>query len=197
MLQSLKMQKNLFHQFSFKDELSWQFLKSKLKNLQKSFWKVWRHISSNWMRHFSQGYSNWLFWKKKNRKKKYNFFSDYVEDLLHESQEEFHTLMKRTYGILYEENKDIFEKFFSELTKFLIRGKGDLIKSTHSLFSTLALKMFKVRAFGNLFWTKIEFRGEKKGTRSTIFSLFFSGDEQYVLLFWKIYAMCWRAFAIY
>ena len=89
----------------------------------------------------------------KKKKSKYNsiFFPDYVEDLLHESQEEFHTLMKRTYGILYEENKDIFEKFFSELTKFLIRGKGDLIKSTHSLFSTLALKMFKVRAFGNLF----------------------------------------------
>ena len=109
------------------------------------------------------------------KKPKYNsiFFSDYVEDLLHESQEEFHTLMKRTYGILYEENKDIFEKFFSELTKFLIRGKGDLIKSTHSLFSTLALKMFKVRAFGNLFWTKIEFRGKKKKSKVYHFFSFF------------------------
>ena len=92
-----------------------------------------------------------MTFQKKNQNTILFFFSDYVEDLLHESQEEFHTLMKRTYGILYEENKDIFEKFFSELTKFLIRGKGDLIKSTHSLFSTLALKMFKVRAFGNLF----------------------------------------------
>ncbi|XP_055907997.1 glypican-4 isoform X2 [Eupeodes corollae] len=70
--------------------------------------------------------------------------NDVFNQLLAESKKEFHSMFKRTYGVIYEQNAYVFSDLFTELEKYYSRGKVDLGEAMDSFFNTLYQKMFTV-----------------------------------------------------
>lgn len=71
-------------------------------------------------------------------------FTEYFKELLSESKREFHEMFKRTYGVIYEQNSQVFSDLFSELEGYYARGKVDLLEAMDTFFNTLYQKMFTV-----------------------------------------------------
>ena len=72
------------------------------------------------------------------------FFSEFIEKLFDDSQEQFHGIFKKTYGPLYEKNARIFRDYFEALRKYFYHGRVNLNEATKSFFATLYQKMFQV-----------------------------------------------------
>lgn len=70
--------------------------------------------------------------------------SEAFMDLLTESKAKFDTLFKKTYGIIYERNKDVFFKFFGDLEKYYEHGDVNLEDALQNFFSQLYQRMFIV-----------------------------------------------------
>ena len=72
------------------------------------------------------------------------YFSEFIEKLFDDSQEQFHGIFKKTYGPLYEKNARIFRDYFEALRKYFYHGRVNLNEATKSFFATLYQKMFQV-----------------------------------------------------
>lgn len=55
---------------------------------------------------------------------------------------DFHTMFKKTYGIIYERNSYVFTDLFDELEKYYARGQVELVETMDNFFNTLYQKMF-------------------------------------------------------
>ena len=76
----------------------------------------------------------------------YNFssFPEFFTDLLTHSKRDFHFMFKKTYGILYERNSDVFTDFFKDLETYYESGNIDLEEALRKFFSHLYQRMFTV-----------------------------------------------------
>lgn len=73
------------------------------------------------------------------------FTTDFVYALLTTAQRDFHDMFKRTYGVMYENNADLFQNYFQELKVYYDKGNNDPAESTGNFFASLYQKMFQVR----------------------------------------------------
>ena len=72
------------------------------------------------------------------------FFSEFFTELLARSKRDFHFMFKKTYGILYERNSDVFTDFFKDLEGYYENGNVDLEVALQKFFSQLYQRMFSV-----------------------------------------------------
>ena len=56
----------------------------------------------------------------------------------------FHRLFKKTYGIVYLKNSDVFVNFFKDLEKYYEQGNVDLEAALRKFFTSLYKRMFEV-----------------------------------------------------
>ncbi|XP_076355881.1 glypican-6-like isoform X2 [Tachypleus tridentatus] len=71
-------------------------------------------------------------------------FDKFFQELLDESQKDFHHMFLRTYGMLYDKNSYIFENMFRDLRNYYNSGGIYLSEALGSFFDTLYRKMFEV-----------------------------------------------------
>lgn len=71
-------------------------------------------------------------------------FDEYFGNLLSTSKIEFDGMFKKTYGVMYEQNSQIFTDLFIELEKYYSRGQVRLDRAMESFFETLYQKIFMV-----------------------------------------------------
>ena len=71
-------------------------------------------------------------------------FSEFFTELLTHSKRDFHFMFKKTYGILYERNSDVFTDFFKDLETYYESGNIDLEEALRKFFSHLYQRMFTV-----------------------------------------------------
>ena len=64
--------------------------------------------------------------------------------MLSNSKRDFHYMFKKTYGILYERNSDVFTGFFKDLEAYYENGNVDLEEALRKFFSRLYQRMFTV-----------------------------------------------------
>jgi len=69
---------------------------------------------------------------------------DYVYILLNKAQREFHDMFTRTYGVMYQNNAQVFQNYFDDLKVYYDKGILSPVDSTNSFFNSLYQKMFKV-----------------------------------------------------
>ena len=83
----------------------------------------------------------------------YILLSDYVYILLNKAQREFHDMFTRTYGVMYQNNAEVFQNYFNDLKVYYDKGILNPVDSTNSFFNSLYQKMFKVqtRNFAKMF----------------------------------------------
>ena len=70
--------------------------------------------------------------------------SEFFTELLAHSKRDFHFMFKKTYGILYERNSDVFTDFFKDLESYYENGNVDLEEALRKFFSHLYQRMFTV-----------------------------------------------------
>lgn len=75
----------------------------------------------------------------------YILLSDYVYILLNKAQREFHDMFTRTYGVMYQNNAEVFQNYFNDLKVYYDKGILNPVDSTNSFFNSLYQKMFKVQ----------------------------------------------------
>merc|ERR1719273_841952 len=71
-------------------------------------------------------------------------FDHFFTQLLTHSKRDFHFMFKKTYGILYERNSDVFTDFFKDLEAYYDSGNVDLEQALSKFFSHLYQRMFTV-----------------------------------------------------
>ncbi|XP_046634978.1 glypican-6-like [Daphnia pulicaria] len=71
-------------------------------------------------------------------------FDEFFRELLENSKRDFHDMFKRTYGILYEQNSEVFTDLFRDLEDYYARGKLDLEEAMDHFFTALYQRMFTV-----------------------------------------------------
>ncbi|CAB3221130.1 unnamed protein product [Arctia plantaginis] len=71
-------------------------------------------------------------------------FDEFFRRLLKQSREEFHTMFKRTYGMIYEQHSYVFEQLFEQLERYYTRGDTNFDVMIDGFFSILYNKMFTV-----------------------------------------------------
>jgi len=71
-------------------------------------------------------------------------FDEFFTELLQNSKQDFHYMFKKTYGILYERNSDVFTDFFKDLETYYETGNVDLEEALRKFFSHLYQRMFTV-----------------------------------------------------
>ena len=71
-------------------------------------------------------------------------FSEFFTELLTHSKRDFHFMFKKTYGILYERNSDVFTDFFKDLEDYYEKGDLDLEVALNHFFTALYQRMFTV-----------------------------------------------------
>lgn len=76
---------------------------------------------------------------KKNTK-----INEVFSKLLNHSRESFHSMFSRTYGILYQQNSDVFVRLYDELEKYYKTGELDLQETMDDFFRLLYERMFRV-----------------------------------------------------
>lgn len=69
---------------------------------------------------------------------------EFFRELLENSKRDFHDMFKRTYGILYEQNSEVFTDLFRDLEDYYARGKLDLEEAMDHFFTALYQRMFTV-----------------------------------------------------
>jgi len=75
---------------------------------------------------------------------KAKLFGEFFTDLLANSKRDFHLMFKKTYGILYERNSDVFTDFFKDLEAYYDEGRVDLEEALRRFFTQLYQRMFTV-----------------------------------------------------
>jgi len=71
-------------------------------------------------------------------------FDEFFTELLSNSKRDFHFMFKKTYGILYERNSDVFTDFFKDLEAYYEHGNVDLESALRKFFEHLYERMFTV-----------------------------------------------------
>ena len=71
-------------------------------------------------------------------------FSDVFANLLNASQVNFDKIFKRTYGVIYQQNSEIFNDLFRLLREYHADGRSDLDQDMKKFFETLYQKLFTV-----------------------------------------------------
>ncbi|KAF4521466.1 hypothetical protein B566_EDAN001763 [Ephemera danica] len=71
-------------------------------------------------------------------------FDEYFGNLLSTSKIEFDEMFKKTYGVIYEQNSQVFTDLFIELEKYYSRGQVRLDRAMESFFEILYQKIFIV-----------------------------------------------------
>ena len=69
---------------------------------------------------------------------------EFFTKMLSNSKRDFHYMFKKTYGILYERNSDVFTGFFKDLEAYYENGNVDLEEALRKFFSRLYQRMFSV-----------------------------------------------------
>ncbi|XP_018494018.2 glypican-4 [Galendromus occidentalis] len=71
-------------------------------------------------------------------------FDEYFQRLIRKSQEDFNEMFRKTYGIQYEQNTDLFRGMFHQLETFYTQGGIDLGEKMDDFFVELYQRMFQV-----------------------------------------------------
>ncbi|KOB68274.1 putative heparin sulfate cell surface proteoglycan, partial [Operophtera brumata] len=71
-------------------------------------------------------------------------FDEFFRKLLKLSREEFHSMFKRTYGMIYEQHSYVFEQLFEQLERYYARGDTNFSVMMDGFFGILYEKMFTV-----------------------------------------------------
>lgn len=71
-------------------------------------------------------------------------FDEHFRSLLTESKMSLHKMFLNTYGMMYEQNTDIFANMFDSLEQYYATGQVPLTKSMESFFERLYQKIFQV-----------------------------------------------------
>lgn len=71
-------------------------------------------------------------------------FDEFFRELLKKSKKDFHEMFLKTYGMLYEQNSDVFTDLFESLEKYYSFGRVSLSDALDTFFTTLYQKMFTV-----------------------------------------------------
>ncbi|XP_022670192.1 glypican-4-like isoform X3 [Varroa destructor] len=71
-------------------------------------------------------------------------FDEFFQTLISKSQSDFNVMFKKTYGIQYEQNADLFSRMFDSLTKYYTQGGINLAEKMDDFFVELYQKMFLV-----------------------------------------------------
>ena len=75
----------------------------------------------------------------------YNYYlPDYFKNLLKTSKAKWHQMLLLTYKTMYQQNRYIFEDFFSTLEKYYLNGDIDLDKSFNLFFQRIQSTMLKL-----------------------------------------------------
>ncbi|BES97769.1 Division abnormally delayed protein [Nesidiocoris tenuis] len=69
-------------------------------------------------------------------------FDVIFKEMMTKAKTDFHTMFKKTYGIIYERNSYVFTDLFDELEKYYARGQVELVETMDNFFNTLYQKMF-------------------------------------------------------
>lgn len=72
------------------------------------------------------------------------FIAEFFKELLKKSKIDFHEMFLKTYGMLYEQNSEVFTDLFDSLEKYYSTGHINLVDALESFFITLYQKMFTV-----------------------------------------------------
>ena len=75
---------------------------------------------------------------------RYVCFADVFPELLSASKLNFHRLFRKTYGIIYIKNSDVFTDFFKDLEDYYEKGDLDLEVALNHFFTALYQRMFTV-----------------------------------------------------
>jgi len=67
---------------------------------------------------------------------------DLCVELIESSGRELHDMFTRTYGILYQQNSDVFTVLFRDLRSYLHSSEMNLDRVLDSFFTSLLLRMF-------------------------------------------------------
>ena len=70
--------------------------------------------------------------------------SEFFTNLLGDAKQDLHFMFKKTYGILYERNSDVFTDFFKDLELYYENGNLDLEEALRKFFSHLYQGMLTV-----------------------------------------------------
>lgn len=71
-------------------------------------------------------------------------FDEFFQSLIRKSQEDFHDMFHRTYGIQYEQNTELFKQMFNNLEVYYTQGGINLADKMRDFFVELYQKMFLV-----------------------------------------------------
>ncbi|OQR77626.1 glypican-4-like, partial [Tropilaelaps mercedesae] len=71
-------------------------------------------------------------------------FDEFFQGLISKSQTDFNDMFKKTYGIQYEQNTDLFSRMFDSLTNYYTQGGLNLAEKMNDFFVELYQKMFLV-----------------------------------------------------
>jgi len=71
-------------------------------------------------------------------------FEEFFRHLLQKSKRDFHWVFKKTYGLVYERNSDVFTDFFKDLEAYYAHGTTDLEAALDKFFTQLYQRMFTV-----------------------------------------------------
>lgn len=71
-------------------------------------------------------------------------FDEFFRELLKKSKKDFHDMFLKTYGMLYEQNSEVFTDLFQSLEKYYSWGQVSLSDALDGFFTTLYQKMFTV-----------------------------------------------------
>jgi hypothetical protein len=93
---------------------------------------------------------------------------EFFRELLENSKRDFHDMFKRTYGILYEQNSEVFTDLFRDLEDYYARGKLDLEEAMDHFFTALYQRMFTVLNAQFRFDDKYIKKANKKSNRTTL-----------------------------
>ena len=71
-------------------------------------------------------------------------FSDFFTELLDNSKKGLHTMFVRTYGLLYQQNSQVFSDLFVDLKEYYKGGSQKLVDILQKFFIELMQKLFQL-----------------------------------------------------
>lgn len=74
----------------------------------------------------------------------YFIFSEFFTELLENSKKDLHEMFVRTYGLLYQQNAEVFSKLFRDLKMYYKGESLNLVDILNDFFTNLLQRMFEL-----------------------------------------------------
>lgn len=70
--------------------------------------------------------------------------SEFFTELLDKSKQDLHEMFVRTYGLLYQQNSEVFSDLFRDLKQYYKGSNSNLVEILNNFFTNLLKRMFKL-----------------------------------------------------